>query len=51
VNWISANISTATCKAGRGDVCCDLIALKCGIERNDAAKALATPLPYEAKSK
>ncbi len=45
-NWLSANeMQDASCSVGKGDVCCDLIGLKCGPGRVDLTDGLSKPLP------
>jgi hypothetical protein len=45
-NWLSANqVSAPTCSVGQGDVCCDLVKMKCGPGHADVSAALAKTLP------
>jgi hypothetical protein len=45
-NWLNANqMSAPSCSVGQADVCCDLAKLQCGPGREDAAEAIAKPLP------
>jgi hypothetical protein len=45
-NWLNATqMSGPNCSVGQGDVCCDLVKLKCGPGREDVANGLAKPLP------
>jgi len=45
-DWLDANQTDGgSCFLGQGDVCCDLIKLKCGPRRTDATNARAKPLP------
>jgi len=49
-NWLNANqVSGPACLAGLGDVCCDLVELKCGPGRDDVAQGLSKPLPVPGK--
>jgi hypothetical protein len=47
-NWLQANqMSGPNCStsAAKGDVCCDLVKLKCGPKSEDVAAGFAKPLP------
>jgi hypothetical protein len=45
-NWLKANqISGPSCSVGQGDVCCDLVKLKCGPGSEDVAEGLSRPFP------
>lgn len=41
----TTQMSRPACSVGQGDVCCDLIQMKCGPGRADLAAGLAKPLP------
>jgi hypothetical protein len=46
VNWLDANeMSGPGCSVGKGDVCCDLVKMKCGPGRADVSAGLARALP------
>jgi len=44
-DWLNANQIPGSCSAGVGDVCCDLVRLKCGPGRDDVTTGLAKALP------
>ena len=45
-DWLQARqMFSQSCPVGQGDVCCDLVELKCGPGRDDLAAALNKPLP------
>jgi hypothetical protein len=45
-SWLNANQTfDASCSAGKGDVCCDLAKLKCGLAHADLTESLSKPLP------
>lgn len=49
-NWLNATqMSDASCSVGKGDICCDLIRLKCGPGHVDLVDALSKPLPTRAE--
>jgi len=45
-NWLNTNqVRDQSCSVGRGDICCDLTKLKCGVGSTDMAIGLAEPWP------
>ena len=49
-SWLNTKqTSGPSCSSGVGDVCCDVVALRCGPGRDDVADGLSRPLPVPGK--